>query len=252
MEIAPPRPITHILFDAVGTLIYPSPSVTDVYQQAGAGEGLSLSREEIASRFRTAFAAHAYPIDPSSSASTTAEPDKARWRKIVHQVFAELAGPARESVFQMLWAHFADSRSWQLFDDVAPTLNALRDAGFSLGIASNFDDRLLSIVAGHSALQSLSPICISSQLNAAKPSPSFFQQTQALLSQHPANILLVGDDVTADVQGALSAGWHAAWLQRDAAQKACFSGDLLANQQSFAIQSLRELPALLRASTLST
>lgn len=43
--------ISHVLLDAVGTLIYPSPSVGEVYQQAAAAQGLILPLPDVKGRF---------------------------------------------------------------------------------------------------------------------------------------------------------------------------------------------------------
>jgi HAD superfamily hydrolase (TIGR01458 family) len=46
-----------------------------------------------------------------------------------------------------------------------------------------------------------------------KPSPAFFHQAVASMGIEPENVLMVGDDVTADVQGAIEAGLMAALVR---------------------------------------
>jgi HAD superfamily hydrolase (TIGR01458 family) len=46
-----------------------------------------------------------------------------------------------------------------------------------------------------------------------KPSPAFFHQAVASMGVEAENVLMVGDDVTADVEGALEAGLMAALVR---------------------------------------
>ena len=41
-----------------------------------------------------------------------------------------------------LYEDFAGSKCWQVFPDVVPSLVRLKTAGVSVGVISNFDDRL--------------------------------------------------------------------------------------------------------------
>jgi FMN phosphatase YigB (HAD superfamily) len=66
-------PARAVLFDAVGTLLRPHPPVVDVYQAAGRRFGCDLAREEVAARFRQAFARQE-EIDADDSQCRTSEP----------------------------------------------------------------------------------------------------------------------------------------------------------------------------------
>lgn len=237
---------THVLFDAVGTLIFPSPSVAEVYQQAAQSLGLSLSQAEVSRRFKIAYAQSAYPSHVDSSLPS----DRVRWQQVVSQVLDELTAEHKTIAFEQLWHHFAQPSAWQLFDDAAAALNELQQQGQSLAIASNFDERLHLIVEGHPLLSHFKNVFVSSDLGFAKPHPSFFQQVSQQLSVHPSELLLVGDDLDADVLGGLSAGWTGVWIQRKSNPSTAASTLLEAThsspqaQNAFAISSLMELPSL--------
>jgi len=217
----PPRPILRddcgrrdahpnwILFDAVGTLIFPDPPVAEVYRAAGLRFGSRLAADEIPSRFRAALAAS------YSSCLPTSEPsERIRWQQIVGTVFDDVPDRCGE-LFEQLWQHFADPQHWRLFDDVAPVLKQLHGRGHKLGIASNFDGRLRQIVAGHPPLAACQPIFVSSEVGFTKPDPRFFAAIAQQLAAAPAEILLIGDDETADVVAARAAGWRARLLCRN-------------------------------------
>jgi len=116
-----------------------------------------------------------------------------------------------------LWQHFALSQHWRLFEDVARTWNWLAKQGFQLGIASNFDQRLFQILAGLAPLDQAARVFASTRIGHRKPSRSFFRHVESELGSAPHQLLLIGDDLTADYEGALAAGWQALHVDRSLA-----------------------------------
>jgi putative hydrolase of the HAD superfamily len=204
---------TWILFDAVGTLIYPNPPVAEVYQDAGRRFGSRLTADEISGRFRAAL------VESFSVCEPTTEPqERVRWQQIVNLVFDDVPH-AGGDLFQVLWRHFAQPEHWRLFDDVPATLHELASRGYHLGIVSNFDGRLRQIIEGHSPLAACQVILLSSELGYIKPDRRFFEAAGKQLAVNPAEILLVGDDEAADLGGALAAGWQAMLISRNSQRK---------------------------------
>jgi HAD superfamily hydrolase (TIGR01549 family) len=131
-----------------------------------------------------------------------------------------------------------------LYPDVRPTLVALAEAGFRLGIAGNQPAR-----AGP-ALERLGLpveiIGISSTWGVAKPDPAFFGRVATELDLEPAVIAYVGDRVDNDVEPAARAGMQAIWIRRGP-WAWVQSGVAVPEQAAAAIDSLGELPGLLAA-----
>ena len=190
-----------VLFDAVGTLIRPAPPVAEVYHRAGLRHGSQLDKEQIAQRFRSAFARH------NDGGATDEARERQRWQSIVADVFEDVAN-ARDGLFAALWRHFADSRHWSLLDDVRPAWQALRRRGLSIGIASNFDQRLEAICREIEPLKQADCVFYSSQIGFPKPRLEFFRRVEQQLALAPHQILLIGDDRENDGEGARRAGWH--------------------------------------------
>jgi putative hydrolase of the HAD superfamily len=199
--------IEWLLFDAVGTLIYPDPPVAEAYRSVGQGFGSRLSHAEIRQRFGEAFKVHHAQGEATSEAN-----ERQRWRKIVASVFTDM-DERTDVLFERLWSHFADPLHWQTFDDTT-ALSALRRRGYQLGIASNFDSRLKAIVAQQPRLADVQAIFVSSEVGHTKPDLRFFRAIENALQLESAKIALVGDDDVADVQGATSAGWRAIRVDR--------------------------------------
>jgi putative hydrolase of the HAD superfamily len=207
-----------ILFDAVGTLICAEPPVADVYFAAGRRFGSSLAAGEVGRRFRAAMRRRQGSADSLDRPPTDHPREREMWRGIVADVFADVAGADGE-LFEELWRHFARPESWRLYDDAADTWRELQQQGLLVGVASNFDDRLLGICRGLPPLDACRHLFWSARIGHPKPSPHFFGRVQAELSLAPHEIVLVGDDWISDVLGARGAGWSAVFLDRSGQAK---------------------------------
>lgn len=220
-------PIRAVLFDAVGTLIYPDPPVVEVYFHAGRKFGSKLERDDIAARFQRAFHAEER-ADRFPSRSTTDGPtlqrrptsekrERQRWRRIVESVFSDVRSDEGQ-LFATLWEHFAFSSNWSVFADVPTTLTRLEQQGLVVGIASNFDRRLMKISEDLPPLAACTHVLCSSLIGYPKPSPEFFRAAENELKLSPGEILLAGDDWENDHVGARAAGWQAIHLNRSSAR----------------------------------
>ena len=204
-----------ILLDAVGTLIYPEPAAPVVYHQIGRQFGSELSAEEVARRFQSVFKVHdeADHQGGLERCSTDERRERARWRSIVADVFTgEVTGG--NDLFEALWTHFSNPGHWRVYDDVRATWNALDQRGYTLGIASNFDSRLARICRALEPLDECQHIYCSADIGYLKPSRRFFAEVRRRMGAASDELLLVGDALENDYQGAKSAGWHAILLDR--------------------------------------
>ncbi len=210
-----------VLFDAVGTLIYPHPPVAEAYRQVGRQLGSSRTLEEIRAQFHAAYqrseSLFALPggSDSLGRQPTSDERERNRWRQVVNEVFADLPATAIDDALEMLWRHFAQPLHWRLYDDAAAIWRGLAQRGPLLGIASNFDSRLKSICRGLSPLDDCRHLFISSQVGYPKPAPQFFPSVEHGLGLRGAEILLVGDDWTNDILGGRASGWRVQHIVRD-------------------------------------
>ncbi len=158
--------IRAIYFDAVGTLIHPEPNVAVIYAEAARRFGSAYNQDAIVQRFRSAFQTQE-ALDRANGWTTNAEREKSRWRQIVAAVLDDATDPS--GCFEFLYRHFATAAAWRC-DALADTvIDNLVSRGFSLGLASNFDGRLLDIIPGLAPLQHLPNIVISSVIGHRKP-----------------------------------------------------------------------------------
>lgn len=198
--------IRAIYFDAVGTLIHPQPSAAEVYFDVGRRHGSNLPREAIAQRFRAAFDKQE-ELDRRNGWTSDEHREGQRWRSIVAEVLDDVNDP--DACFAELYQHFAKPSAWRCDSAVGELLDALRAQGQQLGIASNYDHRLRTVVVGLEPLRSIQHVIISSEVGWRKPASAFFAAVVRQAGVPATGILYVGDDRANDYDAALAAGLQA-------------------------------------------
>jgi len=202
----PLQEIDAIVFDAVGTLITPFPSASKVYEEVGRAHGSRHPEVEVRARFNQAFQTEE-ERDRLLGFRTDEQREHERWRNIVGTVLDDVREP--EAVFQELFAHFALASAWRLDTAIETEPLASVLAGYRLGIASNYDRRLHTVVAGFPALAQFEQVIISSEVRWRKPALPFFHAIAQKFRLEPSAILYVGDQIDIDYRAAVSAGMQA-------------------------------------------
>jgi putative hydrolase of the HAD superfamily len=200
-----PTAVQAVFFDAVGTLIHPEPIAPVVYAAVGQRLGSRLDVPTIAGRFRTAFQREE-AIDQANDWRTSEAREVERWQRIVGTVLDDVEGT--EDCFRELFEHFSLPESWRC-GPLAGVLPTLAARGYTLGIASNYDQRLRRVVAGLPPLAPLQHLVISAEIGWRKPAPQFFAALCERVSLQPNQVILIGDDRENDVKGARAADLHA-------------------------------------------
>src|SRR5262245_22630678 len=107
-----------ILFDAVGTLLRPSPPVAEAYLAAALPFGTRKTIDEVRERFQAAMRRYAAlgvlpitevgprPVGHRVALTTNERRELQRWRSIVTYVFDDVSTQSNE-LFDALWKHFA-------------------------------------------------------------------------------------------------------------------------------------------------
>lgn len=131
-----------------------------------------------------------------------------------------------------------------LYDDVRPTLQRLRDAGLWVAVAGNQNKRAGDCLR---ALQlPVDGIATSAEWGVAKPDGEFFKRIAQWAPCPPHQILYVGDHPQNDIAPAQAAGLQAAHLRRG--HIGILTADSPdANRADLNINSLTELADLLTA-----
>ncbi|WP_250125131.1 HAD family hydrolase [Chroococcidiopsis sp. CCMEE 29] len=208
-----------IFFDAVGTLFGVKGSVGEVYGNMAQRFGVEVSPTTLNQSFFQSFKAASPPIFPGVEPQKISKYEFEWWQAITLRTFQEVGVLNQFSDFSAffteLYQHFATADPWFIYPDVLPTLKRWHQLGIELGVLSNFDSRLYSVLQALDLAQFFTSVTISTEVGAAKPDPQIFAVG---LNKHncPAQLAWhIGDSLKEDYQGAKAAGLRAVWLKRD-------------------------------------
>ena len=207
-----------IFFDAADTLFHVHGSVADIYLTHAVQFGFQEQADSLAlikQAFGRAFRDAPPPIFAVTEPAQLKHSERLWWFDIVHNVFYRVGMFERfDDFFEHVFEVFEDPSSWRLFPETASTLVDLKSQGYELGIISNFDTRLFSVLRGLGLADIFDTVTISSLAQAAKPAPKIFQLALDKHAVDPHEALHVGDSLRDDAAGAVGAGLRALLLDR--------------------------------------
>ena len=129
----------------------------------------------------------------------------------------EISGGLSRRDLVLMWGEA--SNATRPYPDALPALRRLRrrqggHACFRLGILSNTQSFDLDFLERDGLAALVDEICLSCDWGLLKPDPRFYRLAARRMGLAPEQILMVGDNLTDDVEGARSAGLRAALLDR--------------------------------------
>jgi len=150
--------------------------------------------------------------------------------------------PALRAMYSVTQAY------WLLEPDAIPALEGLRDQGYRLGVISNAsdDDDVQTLVDKAGIRPYFEIILSSAAVGLRKPHPRIFKTAMQTMGVTPAETIMVGDTLGADILGAHNLGMRGIWITRRA-DRASNRADEDTIQPDAVVGTLAELPALLAA-----
>lgn len=207
-----------IFLDAVGTLFGVKGSVGKVYSQIAQEFDVDVTAEILQTKFMQSFKAAPPPIFPDADLHDIPQQEFEWWRKITFNTFKS-AGVLPQfsdfsAFFSELYIHFGTAEPWFIYPDVVPSLTDWRQQGIELGILSNFDSRIFSVLESLELSSYFNSVTISTQAGAAKPDSQIFAVALEKHNCLPSDAWHIGDSVVEDYQGAKAAGLRGIWINR--------------------------------------
>lgn len=212
-------PLPEVIFlDAVGTLFGVRDSVGDIYSQVARQYGVNADPDVLNQCFYRAFKNSPPCTFPDVAVADIPQQEYQWWREINRLTFTA-AGVWEEFrdfdlFFQNLYQYFASPDPWDIYPDVIPALDQWQRSGVKLGILSNFDSRLYTVLKVLNLSHYFSTITISTEVGAAKPQSETFITALAKYQCSPQSAWHIGDSWEDDVVGATNVGITAIWLNR--------------------------------------
>ncbi|MEU1285142.1 HAD-IA family hydrolase [Kitasatospora sp. NPDC005856] len=116
--------------------------------------------------------------------------------------------PAALDVDALYESHWAPA-NWRPYPDAVPVLRELRRRGVPVAVVSNVGWDLRPIFRAHGLDELVDVYVLSCEVGAQKPDPVIFETACERLGLAPADVLMVGDDLTCDGGAtALGCGFH--------------------------------------------
>ncbi len=207
-----------IFLDAVGTLFGVKGSVGEIYSQIAQEFGVQVPADILNKTFIQSFKTAPAPIFPGAEQQDIPQREFEWWLQIACHTF-ERAGVLQEfsdfsAFFSELYIHFGTSQPWFVYPDVLAALVNWQGLGIELGVISNFDSRIYSVLQALQLKQFFSTITISTQVGAAKPDREIFLSALEKHNCPPEAAWHIGDSIKEDYHGAKAVGLRGIWINR--------------------------------------
>lgn len=207
--------IEAVFFDVGNTLLKPHPSVTHVVREVLAEAGYVRDSQAIDALMPMVDAYYEDRYREDDTFWTDEERTSQVWVGMYSLLCRKLEIVAdAESLAMRVYEEFGDAGRWVAYDDVMPALERLRQAGIKIGLISNWDRRLSTIVAGLGLDVHIDTIVSSADVGLHKPDPRIFEMAAQRLGVSPIRAVHVGDHLYADVVGANAAGMTPVLIDR--------------------------------------
>ena len=240
--------IVVILLDLGNTLLYFNDSRPEVFASAQKAalpplraSGLDIEADRFLQTFRAALEEYHSQRESDLIEHTTAH--------ILRTVLADFGYPAiPDTTIQITLKAMYDlsQAHWIPEADALPTIQALRQEGYCLGVISNAaDDADVQTLVDKARLRPYLDLIINSAaFGLRKPSPKIFQAALQHWNVPPSQTVMVGDNLKADIAGAQNAGIFGIWITRRASTPKNRPEPVI--QPDATIATLAELPTLLK------
>jgi putative hydrolase of the HAD superfamily len=133
----------------------------------------------------------------------------------VHGVFTDVGMVENfDDFFDSVYDGFRDAQGWILFPETLDVLKELKHRELKLGVISNFDDRVYSVMHSLGIREYFDAVTLSSETGFSKPQPEIFAAAIRALGVPAGEILMVGDNPRDDVEAGARAGLKTLLIDR--------------------------------------
>jgi len=199
-----------IFLDAVGTLFGVRGSVGTIYTEVAGRFGVETDPVALDRAFNRSFKAKPPFAVPEDKRDRISQYEFDWWKALAYETFgqAEVLNKFNdfEGFFAELYRVFATADTWFLYEDALPSLQYWQEEGIKLGIISNFDSRIFSVLESLGLGDFFSSITISSLTGVAKPDRKIFEQALSHYGCLPSQAWHIGDSLREDYEGAKAVG----------------------------------------------
>jgi putative hydrolase of the HAD superfamily len=199
-----------IFLDAVGTLFGVKGSVGEIYGTIAASFGVNVEPSQLNKAFFKSFKASPPLAFPNVESNQIPQLEYQWWKIIAYSTFTQVGAVGQffnfDDFFNELYHYFAQADPWFVYPDVKNALTRWQYQGIELGIISNFDSRIDSVLKQLELESFFKSFTISSKTGFAKPHPSIFTTALEKHDCRASQAWHIGDSLTEDYYGAKAIG----------------------------------------------
>ncbi len=199
--------IAAVCFDVTNTLIH-CPQPAAIYSEVLGRHGIAVAPDDINRVLPRVWQEVSCQTDPRRDRfSLDPSGEKGWWRRFVERVCRHLdVGEPSRFASAELFHRFGQPGAWEIYPDTVPTLEALSAAGFRLGLVSNWDHRLPTLLRKLELSHFFDAITYSANCGVEKPHPLIFELCLRQLGTTAPHAVHLGDHPLEDIEGATAAG----------------------------------------------
>lgn len=228
--------IKTVFFDVGSTLMHACPSVPEMFACVARERGHGLTTRDVEPHMPAADALYETEYLRDGDFWCTHARATAIWLDM-YRLLADLTGleADREGMAREVYERYREGSSWACYPDVVPCLRTLKMSGYRLGVISNWDAELESLLRKVGLLPYFDDVVSSAAVGYRKPDPVVFDLALERMGVRAAEAAHVGDLPEAD-GAAANAGITPVIIDRNGAHAGCGLSR---------IETLTDLPAVL-------
>lgn len=205
-----------VTFDVTNTIIKVSGSVGLHYANVGKLYGVEADEQQLNKAFKLKWKEQTdqypnYGVAKGMSSFSW-------WTDLVKKCFIHAGHTDDDKLNQVsshLYIHFKTAKAWEVLPGAVHILQAIKDKGLSLGVISNFDERLDKILMTLALRHYFDFVLASQEVKLAKPDREIFERAMIVGKVDADSILHIGDNEQNDYWGARNAGCHSLLLAKN-------------------------------------
>lgn len=205
--------IEAVFFDAGETLLSAVPSWSELSADVLNARGHHVTVEQMREGWRHGGQHFLNAADEGFMFSVTREDSHHFWTTLYHDML-DFLGISDDDAPEVLYRTFSDPRNYALFDDAVPTVTALKERGIKVGVISNFESWLRTMLEHFEIDHLFDVLAISGELGWEKPDPRIFKWAMEEAGVDAPASLHVGDSPNFDAQPAHDLGMTGVLLDR--------------------------------------
>jgi putative hydrolase of the HAD superfamily len=227
-----------VFFDVGETLVHVEPSFSELFLTVLAGAGHERSEDDVRRATTHVYSRFSESARDGSLWTTSPERSREFWISVYDRMLGDLGIPEHDGLATSLQREFTRMENYVLFDDVRPTISALRAAGLLLGIVSNFESWLEDWFGLHELADTFPVRVISGIEGIEKPDERIYRLALERANVDATDAAYVGDNPEFDVDPPAAIGMFPVLVDRR---------DRFPDHTGARVRDLRELAAILEA-----